>query len=110
MQEHFRNRINEYALQWVKTLLAAVRNGSHIFESQYNSQRRAQADYKDRFFYELLQNARDVQGCSKIKIVLQNNQLGGCYQKPGVRYIKNVVCQSKLRFISAVSYNTNSGK
>ena len=78
MQEHFRNRINEYALQWVKTLLAAVRNGSHIFESQYNSQRRAQADYKDRFFYELLQNARDVQGCSKIKIVLQNNQLLFC--------------------------------
>ena len=78
MKDFFKNQINEYALKWIRTLIATVRNDSHILESQYNSQRRTQADYKDRFFYELLQNARDVQGCSKIKIALQNNQLLFC--------------------------------
>ena len=69
MQEYFKNRINERALGWIRVMLDTIYNANPLVESSNNAQDTAQKDYADRFFYELFQNAKDVSGCTKIKII-----------------------------------------
>ena len=78
MQEHFRKRINEISLGWIRTMLGNIHDKNSAVESLCNIQEITQDDYDGRFLYELFQNAKDVSGCSKIKIVLQNGKLLFC--------------------------------
>ena len=78
MQEYFRNRINEISLGWIRTMLGNIHDKNSAVESLSNIQEITQDDYDGRFLYELFQNAKDVSGCSKIKIVSQNGKLLFC--------------------------------
>ena len=78
MQEHFRNRINEISLGWIRTMQGNIHDKNSAVESLSNIQEITQDDYDGRFLYELFRNAKDVSGCSKIKIVSQNGKLLFC--------------------------------
>lgn len=78
MQEYFRNTINENALDRIRIMLLDLCTSTHTMRSAKRSQERTQDDYSGRFFYELFQNAKDVENCTQIKIILQNGMLLFC--------------------------------
>ena len=49
MREHFKNRINESALGWIRMMLDGIYNRVPLIESSSNAQDTAQKDYADRF-------------------------------------------------------------
>ena len=59
-------------------MLGNIHDKNSAVESLSNIQEITQDDYDGRFLYELFQNAKDVCGCSKIKIILQNGKLLFC--------------------------------
>ncbi len=59
-------------------MLGNIHDKNSAVESLSNIQEITQDDYDGRFLYELFQNAKDVSGCSKIKIVSQNGKLLFC--------------------------------
>ena len=78
MQDKFRSRINKNAIGWIKTMLDGIQNDNSMAEGYSNSQENSKNDYKGRFFYELLQNARDVNLCTKIAVILKGDRLFFC--------------------------------
>ncbi len=78
MQDSFRNHINENALDRIRIMLLDLCTSTHTMRSAKRSQERTQDDYQGRFFYELFQNAKDVENCTQIKIILQKGLLLFC--------------------------------
>lgn len=77
-QNSFKEKINRRAIASIRTLLDEIKNGTNQSQSLDSYQKNSQVDYAGRFFFELLQNAKDVKKCTEIKIILSDHHLLFC--------------------------------